>query len=249
MCATESSRVPEEADEVSERLWAALRRGEPEARSRLVDAHASLVRTFAAELYARRPDGVVDFGDYLHYGMVGLLEAIDRYDPDRGASFATFARYRIRGAILNGIAKETEQREFRSYQARLRHERLRSFDPEGRDASGDPFRELVDVTIALSLGYLLETVNEENQAASQSRANPYSRCAIGEVRRILAEAVVELPDREQFIIRQHYFHQMSFRDIAQVMRITKGRVSQLHTRALASLRAAYEASRPFEELY
>src|SRR5262245_2083763 len=120
MSSTESLRVPGEDDEVRERLWAALRRGDPEARSRLVDVHESLVRTLAAELYARRPDGVADFGDYLHYGMLGLLEAIDRYDPDRGAAFATFARYRIRGAILNGIAKETEQREFRSYRARLR---------------------------------------------------------------------------------------------------------------------------------
>lgn len=232
-----------------EDLWSAVRGGDAEARRRLVEAHEPLVRRLAAQLFARRPDGIADFGDYLHYGMVGLLEAVERYDPARGASFATFARYRVRGAILNGTAKVSEQREFHSHRARLRSERLKSIREDGPEPSDDAFRELVEVTIGISLGVLLETAARDERIAHAERANPYARCALAEVRSTLTRRVGGLPERERFVIRQHYFHHTSFAEIAGVLGVTKGRVSQLHGRALRRIREAYQASRPLDDYY
>src|SRR5438128_2076815 len=91
-------------------LWAQYRRtGEPLLRARLVTTYLPLTHGIAARLFGQRSNDSVAFEDYLQYGRVGLLEAIDRFDPARGeASFTTFAGYRIRGSILNGLEKATE---------------------------------------------------------------------------------------------------------------------------------------------
>jgi len=203
----------------------------------------------AAQLYARRPDDLADFADYLHEGMVGLLEALGRFDPARGASFTTYATHRIRGAILNGIARISEKRALHEHSLRLRAERVRSLRQESEGAPDESFRELVDVTIGLTLGLLLETANEETRAASAEAANPYASCALADARARVAGAVAGLPERERFIVRRHYFDQVSFAEIAELLGLTRGRVSQLHGRALRRIREAYEAKRPLDETF
>lgn len=230
-------------------LWRACRRGEADARRRILDAHASLVRRLSARLYARRLDEVAQFEDYLHYGMVGLLEAVDRFDPDRGASFATYATYRIRGAILNGLEHASEKRDFGAHRMRLDAERVRSLRREAAAPADDPLRALVDVTVGLSLGFLLETANEEAREARAHHASPYQSCAVAQAREQVVRAVETLPEREQLIVRQHYFHGVSFAEIAELLDLTRGRVSQLHGRALARIREVFAASRRLDGYY
>ena len=179
----------------------------------------------------------------------GLLEALDRFDPGRGASFATYASHRIRGAILNGIERISEKREVRAHSLRLRAERVRSLRQESGGSADESFRELVDVTIGLTLGLLLETATEETRAANAEASNPYASCALADVRARIAGAVEQLPERERFIVCRHYFEQVSFAEIADLLGVTRGRVSQLHGRALRQIREAYEAGRPLDEVF
>src|SRR5262245_15509686 len=94
--------APKADPEAEKSLWEEFgRTHEPEMRQRRVLRYMDMAHRIAAHLFRRRVGNAVAFDDYLQYARVGLLEAIDRYDPAREASFATFAGYRIRGAVLN----------------------------------------------------------------------------------------------------------------------------------------------------
>src|SRR5579859_5894235 len=115
--------VPAADPELERSLWEEYgRTRQPELRQRLVKRYMPMTQGIAAHLFGRRVGNAVAFDDYLQYARVGLLEAIDRYDPGREASFTTFAGYRIRGAILNGLEQTTE---VAAQAAQRRHSRLR----------------------------------------------------------------------------------------------------------------------------
>src|SRR5207247_5117094 len=93
-------------------LWRQLRAtSDAQAREKLLALHLPYARTLAATFYARRFHDEIEFGDYLQFASVGLLEALDRYDPGRGVQFRTFAARRMQGAILNGLEKLTEKQQ------------------------------------------------------------------------------------------------------------------------------------------
>jgi len=112
-------------------LWAQFaqsRQGPP--REDLIAHYLPLARIWAAKLYRVRVDDSVPFDDYLQYARLGLLEAIDRFDPAREASFETFSSYRIRGAILNGLGRESEVAAQRAQWCMLVRERIDSLHPQ-----------------------------------------------------------------------------------------------------------------------
>jgi len=244
-----SARSVEPRPEDEEPLWAAYRRGDEAAHERLVELYTPLARRLAAQLFARRSDGVADFSDYHHYGMVGLLEALCRFEPGRGASFSTYATYRIRGAILNGTERLSEQRSLYAHRARVHAERARSLRRDASRRGSEEFAALVDVAIGLTLGVLIEDEFERIPEPSEVESNPYSACAVAEVRERLLRAVDELPEREQFVVRRHYVDGVSFAELALSLRLTRGRISQIHARALRRIREAHEASRFLDEAY
>lgn len=234
-------------------LWAQYHRtGEPELRARLVTAYLPLTHGIAARLFGQRSNHALAFEDYLQYGRVGLLEAIDRFDPSRGeASFATFAGYRIRGSILNGLEKATEASAQSAQRRRLRlRERTQSLgqlsgdDPQRRRALD--FAGMVDVAILLAMGYVLEDSGQWNPAGPDKGNDPYRSLQLERLRTRLNRLVDVLPERERTIIRCHYFEHMEFQDIGALLGISKGRVSQLHARALQLIREGYESLEEFE---
>lgn len=212
---------------------------DPAMRDRLVARYMPLAGTLAARLFRMRVDDSVLFGDYLQYAHVGLLEAVDRYDPGREASFETFSAYRIRGAILNGLTRESEIAAQRGYWRTHTQERVGSLKSEalanGADVGLDDF---VQLTVGLAIGVLLDEPEpgEADPVDSSLRANPYAGAELAELKRIARHAVEQLPDRERQLIGRHYFGQCEFQTIAAEMGITKGRVSQLHAQALARIR-------------
>jgi len=212
-------------------LWTAARSGDEHAREQIVAHHVELVRKIAARLYASRTDQIADFNDYLHYGMVGLLESLERYDGgDRGASFATYAGHRIRGSILNGLSKASERRQLAAHRARLGAERARSLAPDPDRKHADAFADMVETTLALAVGALLE------QTAAASHETPYTRAAMAQARKRIGSVLERLPERERLILRQHYFERIAFADIAASLGVTRGRVSQLHSRGIQRIR-------------
>jgi RNA polymerase sigma factor for flagellar operon FliA len=235
---------------------------DPRLRQGLVRRYLEMAHRIAASLFAKRIHNSVGFDDYLQYSRVGLLEAIDRYDPARGASFETFAGYRIRGAILNGLEKSTESAAQAAHRRRSSlRERAQSLlpsrerealgpdelsDNESSEVDVDSFAGLVDVTIMLAMGYVLEDSGEWNPAGAARVGDPYRSVQLERIRARLSLLVDALPQRERHIVRCHYFEHMEFQAIGELLGLSKGRVSQLHGRALRLIREGYETLEGFD---
>jgi RNA polymerase sigma factor FliA len=232
-------------------LWEEFRRsGAPELRERLVAAYLDLTHTIAARLFGQRVNNSVTFDDYLQYARVGLLEAIDRFDPQRGASFATFAGYRIRGAILNGLERATEAAAQSAHRRRARlRERAQSLQPPQPNAAetgAARFAGLVDVTVLLAMGYVLEDSGHWNPGGADTASDPYRSVQLERLCSRLHRLVEVLPERERTIVQRHYFQQVEFQQIGELLGLSKGRVSQLHARALQLIREGYESLEGFD---
>ena len=209
-----------------------------ESRSSILDYYLPLLKQITAQLYTTRYENDVDYDDHSQYGIVGLLEAIDRYDIDRGAQFSTYAAYRIRGAILNGLTKYTEKRQLFEYTRRLTHERLNSLGVKKHE--GNTFQEILDITLEMAFGYIME--HEEGiQTQQVSIAGKYYRQEeISLVKEKLRQIIIKLDTKERVVIEYHYFSQIKFETIADVLSLSKGRVSQIHKQALKNIRHCYD---------
>src|SRR5215468_7623359 len=120
--------TPDGGDESMHALWERFRdtRSVP-LRGRLIERYLPLARAAAARFYRLRSDDSVPFEDYLQYARIGLVEAIDDYDPSREASFETYSSYRIRGAVLNGLGRESEVAAQRSFWRTRTQDRIDGF--------------------------------------------------------------------------------------------------------------------------
>lgn len=226
-------------------LWVEYSQGAAAAREELVRQYMPLAKRIAASLYARRAVDDVEFGDYLHLAYVGLLEAIDRYRSESDAQFATFATYRVRGAILNGIPKMTETGERISHLKKLHRERRASvLEPVANSAGTvDSFSSLTDLVISVALTVQIEEIAETVGAEPTTGNDPYASRAYDDMQKRLREVLTTLPERERRIVDDHYFDQVGFDEIARMLGVSKGRVSQLHKRALEQIRAAMRERR------
>lgn len=205
-------------------------------RDALISRYSGLARITAAKLYRGRVDNSVGFADYLQYARVGLVEAIDAFDPGRAVPFEAFSSYRIKGAILNGLASESEQAAQRAFWSRRERDRLESL--KQHEAVADrrsSLEELVNLTVGLALGHIIET--EPEQVVDESlTSNPYAMTELAQLRRAMRSMLNVLPDRERELLRRHYEDHVEFQQIAAGWGVTKGRVSQLHAQALSRLR-------------
>lgn len=213
--------------------------GDAMARANLIGHYTSLANLHAAMAFRRRQQREMDFDDFRHYALVGLIEAVDRYRPEGGASFRTFSSQRIRGAILNGIEKHSEAQEQMAMRRRLRKERVGALQTGAAEAGGDPFTRLVDIAIGAAIGFMLEDSGLFRSDEAYEH-NIYRSRELRDLARLLEGIVDTLPDQEGRVIRYHYFQQMRIDDIAQQLDISRGRVSQIHHRALRRMREHYD---------
>ena len=226
-------------------LWDRHRSGNDRAATEeLIEIYHPIARKLAAVFYGQRHDNAVEFGDYLQYARIGLLEAIERFVPGGNASFTTFATYRIRGAILSGLEHSTEVASQRTQRRRLRRERLKSLN-EADHGSKEAFVHMVDMTLHLAIGYLLEESAAGQTNAGDPASDPYLSLELKQLRDRLVQLLETLPARERSIVRHHYFENMEFAEIGLLLGVSKGRLSQLHARALRLLREGYEAIAEF----
>jgi RNA polymerase sigma factor for flagellar operon FliA len=179
------------------------------------------------------------------------MESIDRFDPSREASFPTYATYRIRGAILNGIEHASEHTAQREHRRRVRSEErlISARERAGGEDEKDALSEMVDVTIALALGYVLEDSGLWRSLDEDSESDPYKSYEFKRLRERMGLIVQALPEREQAIVKYHYFEHMEFIDIGELLGLSKGRISQLHSRALRLIREAYRKLNKFDVSY
>jgi RNA polymerase sigma factor FliA len=223
-------------------LWKAARGGAAPARAKLIEGYLPFARIMAAKVYAGRIDHEQEFNEYLQFGTVGLIESIDRFDPDTGVLFKTFAAHRISGAILSGLESLSEKRVQVSTRKRLQFERRDSAKAAlTDDAAKDVFHRLAEVAIGLALGYILDNpvVYQHDEAAVIE--HQYAGLEMEQLRNRMQDLIAGLPQRERMVIKYHYLNQFPFTQIADTMGMSKGRISQLHRHGLELLRAAMQS--------
>lgn len=213
---------------------------DPARQHELVLQHLPLVRSIAGKLYRLRWNQSVEFAEYCQMGTVGLIEAAQRYDPQRGAEFGTFASWRISGAILNGLVHSTEQHAQAAARRRLLDARVS--DLSGISAQEDEhsveasLARLAQVAVGLAVGFMLEGTGMYEDGASADRLDGYASIAMRQLRARVHVAVASLPAQERRVLESHYFQQQPFAEIAEDLGLTRGRISQVHKSALQRLR-------------
>ncbi|SFD93328.1 RNA polymerase, sigma 28 subunit, SigD/FliA/WhiG [Paracidovorax konjaci] len=232
---------------------------DPDARAMLIEQYLPYARMLAAVLFKGRFHDEVEFSDYFQMACMGLVEAVDRYQPGQGAHFKTYAAHRIRGTVLNGLEKLTEKNQQIALQKRLRKERLEAAAEAAalmtgaadvqRDipASPRPASELLaylaEVGIGLALGVMLEgtgMIGSEEPDELPSALSPeviYFRKREGQHwQSLLRDLVLRLAEQERLVIRCHYLQGIAFDEIGRMLGVSRSRVSQLHRQGLTRLR-------------
>lgn len=230
-------------------LWRATRdTNSLDARQKLFAAYLPFSRQIAARHHRERRGSDVELQDLRQLACAGLLEAIDRFEPDRGVPFRSYAARRISGSILNGIAKMSEVREQIATRNRLRQERLRSLSLDGAQtaSSADPMRALAELAVGLAIGFMLEdSALLAGEDQPDRRPNAYESLAWKDLLRRLHVEIDSLPDRERLILRGHYLDGVPFEQLGALLGISKGRVSQLHKAAIVRIRKSLQAPDQF----
>jgi RNA polymerase sigma factor for flagellar operon FliA len=251
------------AEDVNE-LWRTFRRtGDQALRDRLILMYAPIVKYVAGRLGSGLP-AHVDEGDLVSYGLLGLISAIERYDPDRDVKFETYAIARIKGSILDELraldwvprsvrsrARQIE-RAMAELEAKLGHapsdeelaKKVGISVEELEDSLTDISRSSISAldelwTISGSGGdqvALIDTI-EDTQGPE-----PQSAFAQTELREMVADAITSLPEREKLVITLYYYEDLTLREIGEVLGVTESRVSQLHTKAILRLKARLSGS-------
>ncbi|MBP2161165.1 MULTISPECIES: sigma-70 family RNA polymerase sigma factor [Asticcacaulis] len=221
-------------------LWRTYRAtGSASARQALFDLYFDFARRIARKHFLDRKSGDIEFADLSQLACTGLLEAIERYDVDRGTPFQPYARRRIAGSILDGLAHMSERREQVSFRERTRKERLRSLSvesPEKLDAAG-AMAALIEMATGLALGFMIDGAGMYvSKDEADHLTSPYDSLAWKETTRSLTAEIAHLPDPDGRIIRYHYLDGMSFEQIARAYGLSKSRISQIHRSALKSLK-------------
>lgn len=217
-------------------LWRKARfEGDVDSRESLFNRYTVLARS-VADRYRRLRRQNVDRQDLEQLAFEGLLQAIDRYDPLRGVPFGAYARPRIAGNVADGLKKLSELDAQFDHRKRLRQDRLQSL-LDRDEVAVDPLDRLADLVVDLALGLMLEgTGMVEPRDGADIRPNAYEGLAWRETQSALASALDRLPPSEQTVLRQHYQTGLSFTHIAELLRLSRGRVSQLHKSAIERLR-------------
>ena len=241
-----------------ERAWEEFKTtGSPEAREALILAYVPLVKYVAGRVSVGLPSNV-DFDDLVSYGVFGLVDAVEKFDPDRGVKFETYAVARIRGAVIDGLrsidwvprsvrkkSKELEQT-IGALEAKLGRPATDQEIAEALNITVEEYYELLSEVKGVSLASLDEVWSgdpEEDgkipfgQMIENTRSeDPTARVEDVEVKRVLAEAIDHLPERERLVVALYYYEGLTLKEIGEVLNVSESRISQIHTKAILRLR-------------
>jgi len=220
----------------------------------LVTQHVGLVKRIAYHMAARLPSSV-DIDDLMQSGMVGLLEAAGNFDPDRGASFETYAGIRIRGAMLDDIRKN-------DWTPRSVHHKYRQVTTVIREIESNEGRAAEPAEIAAKLGFSMEeyhkiladsasarlfSLDETLDEPTLQRPPPAAKTATpdehlfrSQLRENLTAAIDKLPERERLVLSLYYERELNLKEIGKVLDVSESRVCQIRGQAVMRLRGLAE---------
>ena len=224
-------------------------------REAMIRQYVPLVRRLAHHMIAKLPPNV-ELDDLVQVGMIGLADALTRYQVSQGVQFETFATQRIRGAMIDelresdwmsrGSRKSQKEIEHavRSLQQKLGRAPIESEIAEELDMGLAEYQELLGKVRGTQLVYLEDMARNGDDDDSfldrhvaDASADPMNMLRDHRLRKSLVEAIQGLPEREQYIMSMYYENDMNLKEIAAVLSITESRVCQLHSQSIARLRA------------
>ena len=235
-------------------LWESFKAtGDEAAREKLILHYSPLVKYVAGRVGSGLPRSV-DQNDLASYGLFGLIDAIDKFDLERGFKFETYAINRIKGAILDELraldwvprSVRSRARRIETSIAELEHKLQRP--PTEEEVAADVEMDVDDLRDALAqigrsgIAALDELVSGESQTsmgemlADPLGVSPEAEFQAEETRRSLADAVQRLPNRERLVVTLYYYEGMTLAEIGDVLGVTESRVCQIHAKTMMSLR-------------
>lgn len=229
--------IPERVSEEESALWRRWTESrDAAARSELIARYLWLARTAASQaLRDRSFDADLDRSELVQMATVGLMESVDRYDPDRGVPFSAYAKKRIHGALVDGIDRSSEYRAQSSWARQMIRERSESLAAHGQ-SSQDSLQRLAEVAVGLAIGFMLEDSGMYSGSEERTGNRHYDVNELFVVQQQLRLAVAELPPTERRVLELHYFDELSFARIGELQGVSKVRIFQIHARALMSMR-------------
>jgi RNA polymerase sigma factor for flagellar operon FliA len=260
------------AQDETQALWREYTKTKDQGvRDRLILTYAPLVKYVAGRLGSGLP-AHVDENDLVSYGLLGLIGAIERFDPNRDIKFETYAIARIKGSIIDELrAMDWVPRSVRS--------RARDIERAIGELERKLMRAPTDEEISEKLGVTVDDLNESLSEIGRSSIaaldelwtissgagggdavalldtiedtqgpEPQSELAQTELKEALGEAIARLPEREKLVVTLYYYEELTLREIGEVLGVTESRVSQLHTKAILRLKARLAGSPAREPL-
>ena len=245
-------------EKTEDELWKEYRKTRsPELRDKIIRQYMPLVKYVAGKVGVGMPSSV-EFDDLVGFGQFGLLDAIEKFDPDKNVKFKTYAVTRIRGAIfdelrqLDWVPRSVRQKSreiedtIGDLEARLGRTASDAEIAGKLGVSEEEYQQTVmklSGTSVLSLNDVWYSGNDNDHMSigdsieSPSSLNPDVIVEREEIRKIIIQAINELPDKEKMVIVLYYHEDLTFKEIGQVLEVSESRISQLHTKANLRLRA------------
>jgi RNA polymerase sigma factor for flagellar operon FliA len=228
----------------------------PDQKDKLILEYAPLIKFIAQKIAVRLPSNI-ELDDLISSGVIGLMDAIEKYDPTRDNKFKTYAEFRIRGAILDELrAQDWVPRSVRDKAKLLDRTMIELEAKLGRSASDeeistklnmtlDEFYDLVNQVRPVSVlsiddANTFSNVDKKsilNLLEATKLNNPFTQLNMKSVKELVTRAIEELPERQRLVLSLYYYEDLNLKEIGKVLRVTESRVSQLHAQAISRLRA------------
>lgn len=228
---------------------------DPKIKDEIIIEYAPLIKYIAQKIAARLPSNI-ELDDLISCGVIGLMDAIQKFDPSRDNKFKTYAEFRVRGAILDELrAQDWVPRSIRE-KAKLVERTYTKLEASlGRpatddemckelDISQDEFHDLLNKAKSISL----LNIDDSNTFSrgdkkliaglmeSNKNANPFNAVAYNNFKEKIKDGIKGLPEKQRLVLSLYYYEDLNLKEIGQVLDVTESRVSQLHTQAILKLR-------------
>jgi RNA polymerase sigma factor for flagellar operon FliA len=239
--------------DAQKKLWLTyVKTKSPEIKEKLITSHAKIVKFVAGRLHMH-VGAHVDYDDLVGYGVFGLIDAIEKFDPTKDVKFETYASLRIRGSIIDEIRKldwvprtlrqknKLLEAAYNELEDLLEREPTEAELAQKLELDIDATRDLIKKSSVLSLVSLDEFLEQNYETTpsdgltSDRHDSPEEQTERHEREQMLADAIEKLSDREKQVITLYYYENLTLKEISSIIGVTESRISQIHTKALGKL--------------